>query len=106
MRTITIFVNEAIGVANYIDVGNKVATYQMELKQPDGEEKSILFAYTQLQDIEVLALGRLKPALKTETVQQPASLILLVNPAQSEVLAFVTFNGSFHITLRNPTDNN
>lgn len=109
MRAITIPVNEITGVANYVDVGDKVdilATYQMEVKQPDGEEKDIPFTYTQLQNIEILALGGLKPKGDAGTIQQPASLTLLVNPSQAEVLAFATLNGSFHLTLRNPTDNN
>ncbi len=110
MRAITIPVNEISGVANYIYVGDKVdilVSYDFEVVQPDGEEKTIPYTYTQLQNIEVLALGGLKvPAVvdTPEEIQQPATITVLVNPQQAEVVAFANINGQFHLTLRNPAD--
>lgn len=111
MRAITIPVNEISGVANYISKGDRVdilATYQMEVLQPDGEEKEVPFTFTQLQNIEVLELGPLKPPSDLGTIDydQPNSITILVNPQQAEVIAFATLNGTFHLTLRNPIDNN
>ncbi len=109
MRAITIPVDELVGVGNYIAVEDKIdilATYQMEVKQANGEEKDIPFTYTQLQNIEVLAIGGLKLQKEVETIEQPNTITILVNPQQAEVIAFATKNGSFHLTLRNPIDNN
>ena len=64
------------------------------------------FTYTQLQNIEVLEIGGLKVASETETIEQPSSITILVTPMQAEVIAFATLNGSFHLSLRSPIDNN
>ncbi len=99
MRAITIPVDEVVGVANYIVVGDKIdilATYEMETST----------TYTQLQNIEVLALGGLKVSTEVETIQQPSTITILVNPSQAEVIAYASLNGSFHLTLRNPIDTN
>ncbi len=110
MRAITIPVNEVTGVANYISVGDMVdilVSYDFEVVQPNGEEKEIPYTYTQLQNIEVLALGGLKaPAVEgtPQEIQQPATITILVNPQQAEVVAFANINGQFHLTLRNPVD--
>lgn len=109
MRAITIPVNEVSGVANYISKGDRIdilVTYQMEVLQPDGEEKNIPFTFTQLQNIEVVELGALKPPSDTESYDQPNSITILVNPQQAEVIAFATLNGTLHLTLRSPIDNN
>jgi len=110
MRAMTIPVNEVSGVANYIDVGDKVdilVSYEFEVKDPAGEEKSIPYTYTQLQNIEVVALGGLKASGEegvVETIEQPATITVLVNPEQAEVVAFANINGQFHLTLRSPID--
>lgn len=99
MRGITIPVNEITGVANYISVGDKIdilVTYDIE------ESKT----YTQLQNIEVLELGGLERPKEVETIQQPNTITILVNPEEAEIIAFATINGDFHLTLRNPIDNN
>lgn len=109
MRAMAIPVNELTGVANYIAKGDRVdilATYNMTVVQANGEEKDVPVTYTQLQNIEVLELGVLKPASETETIEQPSSITILVTPMQAEVIAFATLNGSFHLTLRSPIDNN
>lgn len=114
MRAITIPVNEVSGIANYIDVGDRVdilVGYEFEVQDPTGEEKTIPYTYTQLQNIEILALGGLKaptPAEEVvggETIEQPSTITILVNPEQAEVVAFANINGQFHLTLRNPIDN-
>ncbi|TJX14164.1 Flp pilus assembly protein CpaB [Tissierella creatinini] len=110
MRAITIPVNEVSGVANYIDVGDKVdilVSYEMEVIQPNGQEKAIPYTYTQLQNIEVLALGGLKAPIvegTPEELEQTTTITILVNPKQAEVVAFANINGQFHLTLRNPAD--
>ena len=108
MRAMTIPVNEIIGVANHIYKGDRVdilASYEFEVQNPQGEEDTVQMTYTQLQNIEVVAVGGRKAPTEEETVQQPNSLTILVNPQQAEVVAWATLNGSFHLTLRNPVDN-
>lgn len=109
MRAVAIPVSEIVGVANYIQVGDKVdilATYEFEVDVPgQGEQETVQMTYTQLQNIEVVAVGGRKAPAEEETIQQPASLTILVNPEQAEVIAWATLNGSFHLTLRNHIDN-
>ena len=109
MRAVAIPVSEIVGVANYVEVGDKVdilATYEFEVDVPGEEEpETVQMTYTQLQNIEVVAVGGRKAPAEEETIQQPASITILVNPEQAEVIAWATLNGSFHLTLRNPIDN-
>lgn len=109
MRAVAIPVSEIVGVANYVEVGDKVdilATYEFEVDVPGEEEpETVQMTYTQLQNIEVIAVGGRKAPAEEETIQQPASITILVNPEQAEVIAWATLNGSFHLTLRNPIDN-
>jgi pilus assembly protein CpaB len=107
MRAVSIPVNEITGVANYIQIGDKIdilATYEFEVDVP-GEEEEVQRTYTQLQNMEVVAIGGRKAPNAEETVQQPATITILVKPEQAEVIAWATLNGSFHLTLRNPIDN-
>lgn len=110
MRAVTIPVDEVSGVGNYISTGDRVdilASYEFDVVQPNGQEKAIPFTYTQLQNIEVLAIGSPKPPVEegaTETIEQPATITILVNPQQAEVVAYANINGQFHLTLRNPVD--
>lgn len=109
MRAVAIPVSEIVGVANYIQVGDKVdilATYEFEVEVPgEEEEETVQMTYTQLQNIEVVAVGGRKAPAEEEAIQQPESITILVNPEQAEVIAWATLNGSFHLTLRNPIDN-
>ena len=109
MRAAAIPVSEITGVANYIQVGDKVdilATYEFEVDVPgEEEEETVQMTYTQLQNIEVIAVGGRKAPTEEEAIQQPGSITILVNPAQAEVIAWATLNGNFHLTLRNPIDN-
>ena len=114
MRAITIPVNEVSGIANYIDVGDRVdilVGYEFEVQDPTGETATVPYTYTQLQNIEVMALGGLKASVPAEevvggeTIEQPSTITILVNPEQAEVVAFANINGQFHLSLRNPIDN-
>jgi len=109
MRAMTIPVNEIIGVANYVQKGDKVdilATYEFEVEvEGEEEEDTVQMTYTQLQNVEVVAVGGRSAPTEENTVQQPNSLTVLVNPEQAEVVAWATLNGSIHMTLRNPVDN-
>lgn len=101
MRAITIPINEISGVAGNIIVGDKIdilITYEDPKINPDPT------TYTQFQNIEVLGLGSAKLTEEEKNAQLPSSITLLVNPSQSEVLAYATLKGIYHFTLRNPAD--
>lgn len=101
MRAISIPDTEVSGVAGFINVGDKIdilVTY---------DKKDInLFSttYTQLQNIEVLAVGNAKQSTDDKQKALPTSITVLVSPRQAEVLAYAVTNGSLFLTLRNPID--
>lgn len=102
MRAISLPINEVSGVGNNIHVGDRVdllASYTME---EDG-----LTTFTQLQDIEVLALGKRRASTGEEGEEDEggSTITLLVNPQQAEVIAYANIEGSLHFSLRNPIDN-
>lgn len=101
MRAITIPDTEISGVAGNIVVGDKIdilVTYEDPKINPDPT------TYTQFQNIEVLCLGSVNLSEQEKSATIPSSITLLVNPAQAEVLAYANLKGSFHFTLRNPSD--
>lgn len=109
MRAMTIPIDQVSGLVNYITVGDRVdilVSYVFEEEDAEGEENTIPYTFTQLQNIEVAALGGLKAPLEEETVntEQENTITIFVNPQQAEVLAFANVNGTFHLTLRNPVD--
>lgn len=101
MRAVSIPVTEVSGVAGYINPGDKIdilATYDNKDVNP------VSITYTQLQNIEVAAVGNAKLAEEDKKKAVPASITVLVKPAQAEVLAFAISNGSLYLSLRNPVD--
>lgn len=100
MRAVTIPSSEVSGVAGFINVGDKIdiiLTYNKKDINP------VPTTYTQLQNIEVAAVGS---SIKSEDGKSalPASITVFVKPAQAEVLAYAVSNGTLYMTLRNPID--
>lgn len=119
MRAITIPINEVTGVGHHITVGDKVdilVSYVMEDEDQDQDEEdeeeaietpSGLTTYTQLQNIEILALGQLTSSTSSEEdagPSQSSTMTILVSPDQAEVVAYANISGQMHMTLRNPVD--
>jgi len=101
MRAVTIPSSEISGVAGYINVGDKIdilATYNKKDINP------VPTTYTQLQNIEVAAVGSIIKTSDDGKKALPASITVFVKPAQAEVLAYAVSNGSLYMTLRNPVD--
>lgn len=96
MRAITVPASEVNGVGGYIVPGDK-----LDILVSYVPEEWVQVVYTQLQSIEVLAVGANN---SSEESSVPTSLTLLVTPAQAEVIAYANLSGSFHFTLRNPAD--
>lgn len=101
MRAITIPTSEISGVGGFINVGDKIdilATYK------DMNINAVSTTYTQFQNIEVLAVGNVKQSSADKQGALPASITVLVKPAQAEVLVYALSHGTLHFTLRNPVD--
>lgn len=101
MRAVAIPNSEISGVAGYINAGDKIdilATYDKEDIAP------VSTTYTQLQNIEVAAVGSLALSQSDQQKAMPASITVFVKPAQAEVLAYAIANGSLFCSLRNPVD--
>jgi pilus assembly protein CpaB len=101
MRAVAIPSSEISGVAGYINTGDKIdilVTYDKKDINP------VSTTYTQLQDIEVAAVGTAVLSEADKKKALPASITVFVKPAQAEVLAYAVANGSLFFSLRNPVD--
>lgn len=99
MRAIAIPTSEVSGVAGFINVGDKIDILVAYDKK---EIDPVSTTYTQLQNIEVVAVGSAK--LSTDDKTLPTSITVLVKPTQAEVLVYAISNGTLFFTLRNPVD--
>lgn len=99
MRAITVATSEVNGVGGYITVGDNVDILVSYSPSEGGQ-----IVYTQFQNIEVLERGAYASTADGTQTGIPSSLTLLVTPAQAEVIAYATLNGTFNFTLRNPVD--
>lgn len=101
MRAISMPISEVSGVGGYINVGDKIdilATYEKE------EVNLVSTTYTQLQNIEVAAVGNAKLSEADKQTTLPTSITVFVKPAQAEIIAYALSNGTLTFTLRNPVD--
>lgn len=101
MRAISIPNSEVSGVAGYINVGDKIdilVTYDKKDINP------VTTTYTQLQNIEVAAVGSDKVSAEDSKKAVSGSITVFVKPAQAEILAYAVSNGTLFYTLRNPVD--
>jgi pilus assembly protein CpaB len=101
LRGISIPVSEVSGVSGYISAGDKV---DVLVAYDDPDIKEIPIVYTVVQNATVLAVGEYPLPQDNEERRLVNSVTLLVTPAQAEVLAFANVNGSFHLSLRSPLD--
>lgn len=105
-RAIAIPVGEVAGVAGYISPGDRVdvlISYPI-FKEAGEVVSSTVTTYTTLQNVLVLATGEFTHAFDDEERHIAGTATLLVTPAQAEVLAYAYLQGSFHLTLRSPLD--
>ena len=108
-RAISIPMGEVAGVAGYISPGDRVdilISYTIFIEEGEEEEevRNILTTYTTLQNILVLASGGITREQDDEERNVVGNITLAVNPEQAEVLAYATLQGTFHLTLRSPLD--
>ena len=110
-RAISIPIGEVIGVAGYISPGDRVdilISYNIfkeeDVDEDEEELGNVLTTYTTLQNVLVLATGEITREQDDEERNVVSNITLAVNPEQAEVLAYATLQGSFHLTLRSPLD--
>lgn len=99
MRAITVPTTEIGSIGGYIMAGDKLDIL-VSYTPSDGKQVVL----TQFQNIEILEKGPYSAVAEERQTGVPTSLTLLVTPAQAEVIAYATLNGTFHFTLRNPVD--
>lgn len=101
MRAISIPTDEVVGVAGFVNVGHKI---DILVTYSNKDIAKVTTTYTQLQNIEVLAVGNAKQGDPASQTDLPSTLTLLVKPEQAEVLVYALSNGTMNFTLRNPSD--
>ena len=103
MRALSVPVGEVSGVAGFVSAGDKLDILVTYI------DESIVDAtttYTVFQNVLVLAAGTNTHEKDDEASEVVQTVTLAVTPAQAEVLAWATINGSFHLSLRSPLDEN
>lgn len=75
---------------------------------PPEEIEEYIETITQMQNVEILAIG-IKPQMSEDgSIAQnagvPSSVTLLVTPEQAEVVTYILNTATFQLTLRNPVD--
>jgi len=82
--------------------------YFSEGEVAEGEEavdrSGMVTTYTTAQNMLVLATGELTQEQDNEERTLVSTVTLLATPQQAEVLSFAHQQGSFHLTLRSPLD--
>lgn len=101
MRAISIPTDEVMGVAGFINTGDKI---DILVTYSNDDIAKVTTTYTQIQNIEVLAVGNAKQGDPASQTALPTTITLLVNAEQAEVLVYALSNGSINLALRNPAD--
>lgn len=101
MRAISMPTSEVSGVAGFINVGDKI---DISVTYDKKDINLVATTYTQLQNVEVAAVGNAKLSVEDSQKALPASITVLVKPEQAEVIAYAISNGTLIFTLRNPAD--
>lgn len=100
MRAIAIPVSEISNVAGFISPGDRI---DILVTYSDSDIANETTTYTTLQNVQVLTTGDLTEP-KDDANREGGTLVVVVTPAQAEVLAYAYLQGSFHYTLRSPLD--
>lgn len=100
MRAIAIPVGDISSVAGYISPGDKIDILVTYSDSAIADETT---TYTTLQNVKVLTTGDLTEP-KDDANREGGTMVVVVTPAQAEVLAYAYLQGSFHYTLRSPLD--
>ena len=102
MRAISIPVGEVSGVSGYVTPGDKVDV--LLTIQDEEINDGALISYTLFQNVTVLAIGELPREVEDDESRVVGTVTLMVTPDQAEVYVYANRQGSFHLTLRSPSD--
>ena len=100
MRAITVPTTEVDSIGGYILPGDKIDIWANYTAADDAQ------VVEKIQNIEVLEKGPYAVGAEEQQTGVPTSLTILVTPAQADVIANASLNGSLYFTLRNPVDTN
>ena len=101
-RAVSIRVNDVVGVAGFIQPGNKVDILSTVMLRQGSKQKAI--TKTILTNIKVLAVDQdVSPDKQKPTVVRAVTLEL--TPKQAEKIVAAMQEGKIQLTLRNPMDN-
>lgn len=103
MRAISVKVNDVIGVAGYIQPGNRVDLMVTIRRQSDSVTRTVA------SNIQVMSAGtrqeqQQKPAVGAKEPTPAAVVTLMVTPGDAERIALAQIEGQIMLVLRNPLD--
>jgi pilus assembly protein CpaB len=102
MRAIAVPMTEMSGVSGYVEKGDRV---DIIVSYNDPLISLGQITVTQFQNIEIMEKGPLGDVQDgSEASGLTTSLVVLVTPAQAEVLAYAIVGGTMQMSLRNPVD--
>lgn len=100
MRAITVPTTEVDSIGGYILPGDNI---DILANYTTSEDAKVI---EKIQNIEVLEKGPYAVGAEGQQTGVPTSVTILVTPAQADVIANASLNGSLYFTLRNPVDTN
>lgn len=108
MRAVTIGVSNTSGISNMILPGNTVdiiSQYELEVKEADGDTKTIDYTVMLLENTKVLAADdSITKQAKLESEEPYISLTLQVTPKQAMEISMSEYKGQLRAALRSPLD--
>ncbi|HHX50644.1 MAG TPA: Flp pilus assembly protein CpaB [Clostridia bacterium] len=104
-RAVTIPVNEVSALGYLLHPGDKVdVIVTLDLEDSKDNNKKIVQTKTILQELSVLAVGRLLEAGKTEEVGELKTVTLATSPEEAQPLVLASERGSIRLVLRSPVE--
>ena len=103
-RALTVKVDEVIGVAGFLQAGDRVDVY---VTVASGQYSKDPVSRMVLQDVKVLAVGeqiQKEIGAKNAKAKKVTVVTLQVDPVQGEKLALSSSEGKLHLALRNQGD--
>lgn len=100
-RAVTIAINEVVGVANNIKVGDHVDVMVTVNATAPGTSEAKTYTVLTLQNIEVLSVGT---KASGEEAAKGGTLTVAVTPQQAQPLILATQEGQIRLMLRSPVD--
>ncbi|GAC1510681.1 MAG: hypothetical protein NVS1B3_13420 [Candidatus Dormibacteraceae bacterium] len=101
---ITVPTNEQIGVAGYVQVGDRITMLATISTSIFGATPPVPVVRTVFRDLNVIRVGPVSSNQSTSSVQVPSSLTMLMTGCDAEFLFWLLNNASMKYTLESFTD--